>query len=178
MYFHLALGFILAYAYHSDNGPRRPKLAASGSSTSISTAPTPSSSQSSCGNDDPFDDLNTPGSSEPAGKTGNAKAGSSSSARSRVKESCDDTSTAPETPQPRKPRPKARPAVLATSSTPVSLNSPKPTPRNRAKLLEGQAKALFLELNESVFDNRLPKDCPIIWSKKLNTTAGRAHWKR
>ncbi|KAG8747644.1 hypothetical protein FRC10_000187 [Ceratobasidium sp. 414] len=157
-----------------DIGPRRPKLIASGSSTSVSTTPAPTPSIS---NDDPFDDLQTPGVAEPSNKTGNAKAGSSSSGtRGRVRAHKDDSSTAPETPQ-LKPRPKARAATLATSASPVPL-SPKPTPRNRAKVLEAQAIALFSELNKSVFDDRLPKQCAIVWSKKLNTTAGRAHWKR
>ncbi|KAG9102812.1 hypothetical protein FRC06_001076 [Ceratobasidium sp. 370] len=160
-----------------DIGARRPKLIASGSSTSVSTTPAPTSSQSSVGNDDPFDDVQTPSVTEPPSKTGNAKAGSSGSgARSRVRAHNDDNSTAPETPQ-LKPRPKARAAAPAAWSSPVSL-SPKPTPRNRAKVLEAQAITLFSELNRCVFGDRLPKDCAIVWSKKLNTTAGRAHWKR
>ncbi|KAG9126217.1 hypothetical protein FRC07_004412 [Ceratobasidium sp. 392] len=160
-----------------DVGPRRPKLISSGSSTSVSTIPTPASSQSSCGNDDPFNDTHVPDIGGASSKIGNAKAGGSGSGtRSRLRGQNDDTSTAPETPQ-LKPRGKARAAALTASSTPVSI-SPKPTPRNRAKLLEAKAIALFSELNKSVFDGRLPKECAIIWSKKLNTTAGRAHWKR
>ncbi|KAG8687547.1 hypothetical protein FRC09_013428 [Ceratobasidium sp. 395] len=158
-----------------DIGPRRPKLITSGSSTSVSTLPTPVSSQS-CGNDDPFNDVQTHDADEPITKTGSAKAGSSGSGtRSRVR-SQTDSSTTPETPQ-LKPKGKARAAALTASSTPVSI-SPKPTPRNRAKILEAHAIALFSELNQSVFDDRLPRDCAIVWSKKLNTTAGRAHWKR
>ncbi|QRV86648.1 HMG (high mobility group) box protein [Ceratobasidium sp. AG-Ba] len=161
-----------------DASSRRPKLKPSDSTTSVSTVPTPVSSQSSCTNDDPFDDVPASSSIRPATKTGNAKAASDGSGiRSRARGGNNDSSIAPETPQ-LKPKPKARPAVLAaTSSTPVTI-SPKPTPRNRAKVLAAQALALFSELNESVFDDRLPKDCKIVWSKKLNTTAGRAHWKR
>ncbi|KAG9102027.1 hypothetical protein FS749_000061 [Ceratobasidium sp. UAMH 11750] len=159
-----------------DIGPRRPKLIPSGSSTSVSTTPAPTPSQSSV-DDDPFNDVQTPSVARPPSKTGNAKAGSSGSGiRSRVRTHNDDNSTAPETPQP-KPRPKARAAAVTALSSPVTL-SPKLTPRNRAKVLEAQAIALFSELNKSIFGDRLPKDCAIVWSKKLNTTAGRAHWKR
>ncbi|CAE6371373.1 unnamed protein product [Rhizoctonia solani] len=86
----------------------------------------------------------------------------------------------PETPRPRprpKPKPKAPSAVLASASVPA-MSSPKSVPRNQAKVLQAMAIALFAELNDSVFDGKLPSDCPIEWSKKLNTTAGRAHWKR
>ncbi|KAF8610263.1 hypothetical protein BDV93DRAFT_601306 [Ceratobasidium sp. AG-I] len=188
-----------------DPGPRRPRVLPLGSDSSLSTQSTSLSSQSSIWNDDtPSADLvSSPSTSpvqsrnnsqqndepafpktpRPSHKTGNAKAGSSGSGyRSRVKgtQDDDDDSAAPETPKARprpKPKPKAQLAIASSSSAPVSL-SPKPTPRNRAKVLEAAAIALFLELNESAFDGKLPRDCPIIWSKKLNTTAGRAHWKR
>ncbi|KAF8744230.1 SprT-like protein, partial [Rhizoctonia solani] len=91
-----------------------------------------------------------------------------------------EISAPPETPRPRprpKPKPKAPSAVLASASVPA-MSSPKPVPRNQAKVLQAMAIALFAELNDSVFDGKLPSDCPIEWSKKLNTTAGRAHWKR
>ncbi|QRW27607.1 HMG (high mobility group) box protein [Rhizoctonia solani] len=67
----------------------------------------------------------------------------------------------PETPRPRprpKPKPKAPSAVLASASVPAMSSK--------------------IKLNDSVFDGKLPSECPIEWSKKLNTTAGRAHWKR
>ncbi|KAF8710631.1 SprT-like protein, partial [Rhizoctonia solani] len=86
----------------------------------------------------------------------------------------------PETPRPRprpKPKPKAPSAILTSASVPA-VPSPKPVPRNQAKALQATAIALFAELNDSVFDGKLPSDCPIEWSRKLNTTAGRAHWKR
>lgn len=184
----------------SDPGPRRPALITSGSATSISTPGTSDYSQDSWGkdgvpsdtqtsddvlsptegqSDDPFGDG---GSLDKESKTprrsvaiGSAKA-TGSGRRGRVKGNNDEEVGAPETPRPR-PKPKARAATLATLSAPISV-SPKPTPRNRAKLLEAAASTLFAELNDSVFGGRLPKDCPIEWSKKLSTTAGRAHWKR
>lgn len=191
----------LAYTYSSDPGPKRPRVLPLGSNSSLSTQSTSQSSQSSIWSDDtpPVDLVSspssspvhsrsnsqqddstfpkTPGPSHPSHKIGSAKAGSSGSGyRSRVKTTQDDDSAAPETPKARpRPKPKVQSVIASSSSTPLSL-SPKPTPRNRAKVLEAAAIALFLELNESVFDGLLPKDCPIIWSKKLNTTAGRAHW--
>ncbi|KAG6857641.1 hypothetical protein H0H87_010209 [Tephrocybe sp. NHM501043] len=38
------------------------------------------------------------------------------------------------------------------------------------------AQQLFQELNHSVFDDKLPKETKLIWSKRLLTTAGRAKW--
>lgn len=145
--------------------------------SSPSTSPVQSRNNSQQDDESTFP--KTPGPSHPGHKIGNAKAGSSGSGyRSRVKGAQDDDSAAPETPKARpRPKPKMQVTIASSSSTPLSL-SPKPTPRNRAKVLEAAAIALFLELNESAFDGLLPRDCPVIWSKKLNTTAGRAHWKR
>ncbi|KAG8219999.1 SprT-like family-domain-containing protein [Butyriboletus roseoflavus] len=40
------------------------------------------------------------------------------------------------------------------------------------------ATELFAELNKDVFDERLPKNTTLEWSKRLLTTAGRARWHR
>ncbi|CAE7209488.1 unnamed protein product [Rhizoctonia solani] len=110
------------------------------------------------------------------GATGNGKA-SNSGYRSQIRNDIEGT-VLPETPRPRaRPKPKARSVALTSELASVSL-SPKPAPRNQAKVLQAAAILLFAELNSSVFGGKLPKDCPIEWSKKLNTTAGRAHWKR
>lgn len=39
-------------------------------------------------------------------------------------------------------------------------------------------RELIVELDERVFEKALPDDLELIWSKRLNTTAGRARWKR
>lgn len=43
---------------------------------------------------------------------------------------------------------------------------------------QAYAKLLFKELNESIFGGRLPATTELKWSKRLLTTAGRAHWHR
>ncbi|CAE6421148.1 unnamed protein product [Rhizoctonia solani] len=183
-----------------DSGPRRPALIDSRSGTSFSTREGPNGSQylrrkggtrpmiptGSLG-EEYFDE-----SSEDSGRTdglvkpsrgndtiGNAKTSSSDSEhRNGAQADINEGIIPSETPRPRpRPRPKARPAALTSASVPAAL-SPKPIPRNQAKVLQAVAITLFAELNNSVFDGGLPKDCPIEWSKKLNTTAGRAHWKR
>ncbi|KAG6889455.1 hypothetical protein C0992_005077, partial [Termitomyces sp. T32_za158] len=40
------------------------------------------------------------------------------------------------------------------------------------------AQSLFEELNRSVFEDKLPKETKLNWSKRLLTTAGRAKWHR
>ncbi|KAG8687966.1 hypothetical protein FRC11_006282 [Ceratobasidium sp. 423] len=185
-------------AYHPgilrfDPGPRKPALITPCSGTTISTPGTSDYSQDLFGeggtrignpskgySDDSSEDereIKDPvGSPIPRNTTGNSKANSSGSGyRSRVRADINE-GAAPETPRPR-PKPKVR-SVALTSALGLAALSPKPTPRNRAKVLQAAASALFAELNDSVFDGKLPKDCPIEWSKKLNTTAGRAHWKR
>ncbi|KAI5115417.1 hypothetical protein M0805_004881, partial [Coniferiporia weirii] len=42
--------------------------------------------------------------------------------------------------------------------------------------LAAYAQTLFDDLNEAVFEDRLPKDTALLWNKKLQTTAGRAKW--
>ncbi|CAE6435377.1 unnamed protein product [Rhizoctonia solani] len=191
---------------HFNPGPRKPALLASHSSTSILTSGTSDYSQDLCGksitqliigtggpskgySDDLSDEVgetnNPTGSPRPQSTTGDAKASSSSDSsgyHSRVQADTNGGTALLETPRPRprprpKPKPKARSAALTSASVSASL-SPKPTPRNQAKALQTAAITLFAELNDSVFGGKLPKDCPIEWSKKLNTTAGRAHWKK
>ncbi|KAH7341029.1 SprT-like family-domain-containing protein [Rhizoctonia solani] len=184
---------------HFNTGPRKPVLLASHSSTSISTSGTSGYSRDLYGedgiqpivragspskgySDDSSEDVrevnNPVESPRPKNTTENGKTnGSGSGYRSRVQVDINEGVTLPETPRPRpRPKPKARSAALTLASVPTS--SPKSTPRNQAKILQAVAISLFAELNESVFGGKLPKDCPIEWSKKLNTTAGRAHWKR
>ncbi|KAL5635440.1 hypothetical protein ACGC1H_004285 [Rhizoctonia solani] len=178
-------------------GPRKPALITHRSGTSISTPGTSDYSHDLCGDgtrsniqsgspsegypSDSYEDAeeikDLAGSLKPKGANGNAKANSSGSGYlSRVRTDIDEGAP-PETPRPR-PKPKARSAALISASASTLTLSPKPTLRNQAKVLQATAIALFEELNNSVFHGKLPKDCPIEWSKKLNTTAGRAHWKR
>lgn len=37
---------------------------------------------------------------------------------------------------------------------------------------------LIEELSVSVFQNQLPEDLTVVWNGRLNTTAGRANWKK
>jgi hypothetical protein len=43
---------------------------------------------------------------------------------------------------------------------------------------EQYARELFHELNASVFGNKLPSETALIWNKRMQTTAGKANWKR
>ncbi|KAJ3215122.1 hypothetical protein HK099_006509 [Clydaea vesicula] len=49
------------------------------------------------------------------------------------------------------------------------------TKKNFRKNKEFLSSKLFKEFNESVFDNKLPKNLEIFWSKTLQKTAGRTH---
>jgi len=44
--------------------------------------------------------------------------------------------------------------------------------------LQKLAEDTVCQLNMRVFGGRIPEDIELIWSKRLNTTAGRANWKR
>ncbi|KAH7914475.1 SprT-like family-domain-containing protein [Hygrophoropsis aurantiaca] len=67
-----------------------------------------------------------------------------------------------------------------------SLKSPTKPPRitKKSQLAAGQARRakyasdLFIELNRTVFNNGLPSETKLNWSKRLLTTAGRAKWHR
>ncbi|CAE6527569.1 unnamed protein product [Rhizoctonia solani] len=180
-------------------GPRKPAFIAHRSGTSISTPGTSDYSQDLCGDggtrsniqsgspsegylSDSYEDveeIKTPAESPKPSANGKTKANSSGSGYlNRFRADINEVAL-PETPRPRpKPKPKPRSAALVSASASTLPLSPKPTLRNQAKVLQATAIALFEELNNSVFHGKLPKDCPIEWSKKLNTTAGRAHWKR
>ncbi|KZO92534.1 hypothetical protein CALVIDRAFT_487228 [Calocera viscosa TUFC12733] len=79
---------------------------------------------------------------------------------------------------------------LNTTNTPKAkktpsrntADTPRKTPgRGRKALqvrLEKLAEETVSQLNTLVFDGRIPEDIELIWSKRLNTTAGRANWKR
>ncbi|KAJ1309617.1 hypothetical protein OPQ81_006387 [Rhizoctonia solani] len=183
-----------------DPGPRKPVLVTPRSGSSISTQETLNYSQDlyeeggtglslqiggpkhGCLDDSSEDTMEIKDpieSPRSRSTTGKAKASINGSAyRDQVRADVSEGAVPSETPRPRpKPKPKPRSAALTSVSSSAPL-SPKATPRNQAKLLQAAAINLFAELNDSVFGGKLPKDCPIEWSKKLNTTAGRAHWKR
>lgn len=87
-----------------------------------------------------------------------------------------------------------RPKVPKVRLTPVKpmFTIDTPGPRSRVALSQSKkaqaaaeqqrrvtyARGLFEELNRSVFEDKLPKDTKLIWSKRLLTTAGRAKWHR
>ncbi|CAA7260001.1 unnamed protein product [Cyclocybe aegerita] len=65
----------------------------------------------------------------------------------------------------------------------VTPRTPRTTTKKAQKLAEQQrlrdyAQHLFTELNETVFDQGLPGDTKLNWSKRLLTTAGRARFHR
>ncbi|KAI0358947.1 hypothetical protein OH77DRAFT_1420449 [Trametes cingulata] len=74
----------------------------------------------------------------------------------------------------------ARPA--APSPAPAKAKAPRMTKKmqRQAELerLQAYARAFFKELNDTVFAGGIPVNTELIWSKRLLTTAGRAHWKR
>ncbi|KZT53838.1 hypothetical protein CALCODRAFT_439502 [Calocera cornea HHB12733] len=84
--------------------------------------------------------------------------------------------------QPSSPRKTtARPRARKTPSK-YNIDTPRKTPGRGRKALQAQLERLAEEtvsqLNTRVFDGRIPEDMELIWSKRLNTTAGRANWKR
>ncbi|KAI0761696.1 SprT-like family-domain-containing protein [Trametes elegans] len=86
---------------------------------------------------------------------------------------------------PSKPRPKPQPKARKPPTTNPSPGKAK-APRKTKKVLEQEqrerlrayADAFFKEMNESVFRGGIPADTKLVWSNRLRTTAGRAHWKR
>ncbi|KAI9620943.1 hypothetical protein KEM48_007970 [Puccinia striiformis f. sp. tritici PST-130] len=52
---------------------------------------------------------------------------------------------------------------------------PKEIDTSFPKIREKLAQDLLIELNTKVFKNQLPSSIELIWSKRLNSTAGRAH---
>ncbi|KAI8983365.1 SprT-like family-domain-containing protein [Trametes punicea] len=80
--------------------------------------------------------------------------------------------------------------TLLSDTRPTTPTGPRPakarTPRvTKNMLLRAQrerlrayAAAFFKEVNEGVFDGGLPPGTELVWSNRLLSTAGRAHWKR
>lgn len=72
------------------------------------------------------------------------------------------------------------PAVLRKKAT--SVKSPRVSKKaaEQAELARRQAYArqLFDDLNATVFKKQLPSSTQLIWSPRLLTTAGRAHWRK
>ncbi|KAK0446432.1 SprT-like family-domain-containing protein [Desarmillaria tabescens] len=79
-------------------------------------------------------------------------------------------------------------SVLKPSAPTTASPAPK-TPRSRPNTKKAQAEAelkrlaeftqiLFNDLNRDVFNSGLPADIELCWSKRLNTTAGRATYAR
>ncbi|PAV21792.1 hypothetical protein PNOK_0174900 [Pyrrhoderma noxium] len=50
--------------------------------------------------------------------------------------------------------------------------------KQKEELLVEYAKNLFIELNASVFEGRLSENTDLQWNKRLQSTAGRAKWRR
>eukprot|EP00049_Salpingoeca_infusionum_P011662 m.203698 g.203698 ORF g.203698 m.203698 type:complete len:364 (-) comp14993_c0_seq2:905-1996(-) len=75
---------------------------------------------------------------------------------------------------PRQPSKTPVPLTPKCKQTPRSVK----TARQFARQRESLARALFQKYNETVFGNALPQDMVITWSKRLNTTAGRAILQR
>lgn len=79
--------------------------------------------------------------------------------------------------------------ILTASDTTPSLKvNPVPTTASKgrtsrknsafAKERDELAMQLIEELNATVFQGRLPEDLTVVWNGRLNTTAGRANWKK
>lgn len=76
----------------------------------------------------------------------------------------------------------ARPSPGPSKRTPGAGKAPRMTKKQQQEAererLRAYAAAFFKELNEGVFGSGIPKATELVWSKRLLTTAGRAHWKR
>ncbi|KAK0506512.1 SprT-like family-domain-containing protein [Armillaria luteobubalina] len=86
-------------------------------------------------------------------------------------------------------RSKELPNSGSKRGVPVSASPATKTPRSRPNTKKAQAEAelkrlaeftqiLFNDLNRDVFKSGLPADVELCWSKRLNTTAGRATYAR
>ena len=58
------------------------------------------------------------------------------------------------------------------------VRPPKEIEKQKEALLVEYAKNLFIELNASVFEGRLSENTDLQWNKRLQSTAGRAEWRR
>lgn len=76
----------------------------------------------------------------------------------------------------------ARPSPGPSKRTPGASKTPRVTKKQQQQAererLQAYAAAFFRELNEGVFGGGIPEATELVWSKRLLTTAGRAHWKR
>ncbi|EIW65029.1 uncharacterized protein TRAVEDRAFT_62357 [Trametes versicolor FP-101664 SS1] len=76
----------------------------------------------------------------------------------------------------------ARPSPGPSKRTPGAGKAPRMTKKQQQEAererLRAYAAAFFKELNEGVFGSGIPEATELVWSKRLLTTAGRAHWKR
>lgn len=62
----------------------------------------------------------------------------------------------------------------------IQSSTPTLTPNRAAfaRQRESVTKVLFEEFNERIFEGRLPPDMEVVWSNKLNKTAGRTYTSR
>lgn len=76
----------------------------------------------------------------------------------------------------------ARPSPGPSKRTPGAGKAPRMTKKQQQEAererLRAYAAGFFKELNEGVFGSGIPEATELVWSKRLLTTAGRAHWKR
>ncbi|SJL05292.1 uncharacterized protein ARMOST_08658 [Armillaria ostoyae] len=97
----------------------------------------------------------------------------------------ENAAAGPSTPSRSKELPNSR----LKPSAPASASPAPKTPRSRPNTKKAQAEAelkrlaeftqrLFNDLNRDVFNSGLPADVELCWSKRLNTTAGRATYSR
>ncbi|RPD58434.1 hypothetical protein L227DRAFT_505373 [Lentinus tigrinus ALCF2SS1-6] len=83
---------------------------------------------------------------------------------------------------------KPKPVVArarSTTSSPAPHKTGKAPRLTKKALLQlelerrrNYAQAFFNEMNQTVFGGEIPAETKLEWSKRLLTTAGRAHWKR
>ncbi|KAI0666249.1 SprT-like family-domain-containing protein [Trametes maxima] len=76
----------------------------------------------------------------------------------------------------------ARPAVPSPVPGKAKAKAPRMT---KKMLLEAElqrrrayASAFFEEMNDTAFGGGLPENTELVWSKRMLTTAGRAHWRK
>lgn len=78
--------------------------------------------------------------------------------------------------------PTANPSAKKFTTPAASATKASPNKRGAKtaflKVRDDLAQQLIKELDEAVFEGRLPSDLKIVWNGRLNTTAGRASWKR
>ncbi|KAI0367519.1 hypothetical protein BV20DRAFT_1024402 [Pilatotrama ljubarskyi] len=87
-------------------------------------------------------------------------------------------------------KPRCRTSTTFVSNARSAVSTPAPAkakaPRMTKKMLmqaelerrRAYASDFFKELNETVFGGGIPENTELVWSKRLLTTAGRAHWRK